>query len=64
MHTRPFAKEPYIRDDILQKRPVILRSLLIEDTVYLIRRPKKRMHTKQFVCIGVCTVWYVYLFIK
>ena len=24
-----FAKEPYKRDDILQKRPVILRSLLI-----------------------------------
>jgi len=25
------AKEPYERDDILQKRPVILRSLLIVD---------------------------------
>jgi len=24
------AKEPYKRDDILQKRPIILRSLLIE----------------------------------
>jgi len=24
-----FAKEPYKRDDILQKKPVILRSLLI-----------------------------------
>jgi len=24
-----FAKEPYTRGDILQKRPVILRSLLI-----------------------------------
>ena len=24
-----FAKEPYIRDEILQKRPIILRSLLI-----------------------------------
>jgi len=23
-----FAKEPYKRDDILQKRPIILRSLL------------------------------------
>jgi len=27
-----FAKEPYKRDDILQKRPVILRSLLIVAT--------------------------------
>jgi len=27
-----FAKEPYKRDDILQKRPVILRSLIIEAT--------------------------------
>jgi len=24
-----FAKEPYKRDDILQKRPIVLRSLLI-----------------------------------
>ena len=29
-----FAKEPYERDDILQKRPVILRSLLIVATPY------------------------------
>jgi len=27
-----FAKEPYTRHDILQKRPVILRSLLIVAT--------------------------------
>ena len=27
-----FAKEPYERDDILQKRPVILRSLLVVAT--------------------------------
>jgi len=27
-----FAKEPYKRDDILQKRPMILRSLLIVAT--------------------------------
>jgi len=27
-----FAKEPYKRDDILQKRSVILSSLLIEAT--------------------------------
>jgi len=28
------AKEPYQRDDILQKRPIILRSLLIVATPY------------------------------
>ena len=28
------AKEPYKRDDILQKRPIILRSLLIKATPY------------------------------
>jgi len=30
-----FAKEPYKADDILQKRPVILRSLLIVATPYV-----------------------------
>ena len=29
-----FAKEPYSEDDILQKRPVILSSLLIAATLY------------------------------
>jgi len=29
-----FAKEPYKRDDILQKRPIILNSLLIVATPY------------------------------
>jgi len=29
-----FAKEPYERDDIMQKRPIILRSLLIVATPY------------------------------
>jgi len=29
-----FAKEPYKRDDILQKRPMILRSLLLVATTY------------------------------
>ena len=29
-----FAKEPYRRDDILQKRPIILRSLLIVATPF------------------------------
>jgi len=30
-----FAKEPYKRDDLLQKRPIIWRSLLIVATPYL-----------------------------
>jgi len=30
-----FAQEPYKRDDILQKRPAILRSLLIVATPYV-----------------------------
>ena len=30
-----FAKGPYKRDDILQKRPIILRSLLIVATPYV-----------------------------
>jgi len=30
-----FAKEPYKRDDILQKRPMIVRSLIIVATPYL-----------------------------
>jgi len=29
-----FAKEPYKRDYILQKRPIISRNLLIEATPY------------------------------
>jgi len=32
-----FAKEPYKKDDILQKRPIILRSLLIVATPYMTR---------------------------
>jgi len=31
-----FAKESHKRDDILQKRPTILRSLLIEATPYVL----------------------------
>jgi len=35
-----FAKEPYKRDDILQKRPMILRSLLIVAIPYLAKEPR------------------------
>jgi len=45
-----FAKEPYKRDYILQKRPMILSSLLIVATPYLIR------HITQNC---VCCMWYV-----
>jgi len=34
-YTYSFAKEPYKRDDILQKRPIVLRSLLIVATPYV-----------------------------
>ena len=34
-----FAKEPYNNDYILQKRPIILRSLLIVATPYTIVQP-------------------------
>ena len=36
-----FAKEPYKRDYILQKRPIILRSLLIVATPYPARQRDK-----------------------
>jgi len=32
-----FAKDPHKRDDILQKRPMILRSLLIVTTPYFMQ---------------------------
>jgi len=44
-----FAKEPYKRDYILQKRPIILRSLPIEATPYVLRKtscPYLVSHTK------------------
>jgi len=37
-----FGKEPYKRDDILQKRPVILRSLLIVATPYANQHKEQR----------------------
>jgi len=43
-----FAKEPYKRDDILQKRPIILRSLLIIPALYsthsMVRLPVVLIH--------------------
>ena len=41
-----FAKEPYKRDDILQKRPMILRSLLIVATPYVNCIPNVYIHVE------------------
>ena len=43
-----FAKEPCKRDDILQKRPVILRCLLIEATTYTDTHTQS--HANWFTC--------------
>ena len=48
MHMVSFAKEPYNRVCILQKRPVVLRSLLIVATPYV--------HS----CVRVCTCIFKY----
>ena len=40
-----FAKEPYERDDILQKRHKILRSLLIVATPYLPLLPENSVRS-------------------
>ena len=43
-----FAKEPYKRDDILQKRPVILSILVTVATPYLYLAP---MHKSKVILI-------------
>ena len=52
-HTQVFfAKEPYKRDDILQKRPIILSILLIVATPY-------RTHAHEGacdVCVHICRI--------
>jgi len=45
-----FAKEPYKRDDILQQRPIILRSLLIVATPY--KDICAYIHI--YICISIC----------
>ena len=44
-----FAKEPYKRDDILQKRPIISRRLLIVATPYVRQHVKHSVHVKTLV---------------
>ena len=55
-----FAKRPYKRDDILQKRPIILRSLLVVATPY--GHPVDALSCSVFlVCVCVCVCECVYL---
>jgi len=49
-----FGKEPYKRDCILQKRPMILRSLLIVATRYLLSSDRS-------VCVCACVYMCVRL---
>jgi len=44
-----FAKEAYKRDDILQKRPIILRSLLIVATPLWVRSVDQICFVHKFV---------------
>ena len=54
-----FAKEPYKTDDILQKRPIILRSLPIVATPYTSTHAHTHgvhnTYTYTYVCMFVCT---------
>ena len=56
-----FAKEPYARDDVLQKRPIILRSLLIVATPYDMTHPNVTWRissiTTQLIHTLIC-VWH------
>ena len=57
-----FAKEPYKRDYILQKRPLILRSLLI----VAFEKPTNRSHpifSSAYYIIFVCIHIFTYIFI-
>ena len=46
-----FAKEPYKRNYILQKRPIILRSLLIAANQYVY------IHSYPWLCVGALHPW-------
>jgi len=68
-----FAKEPNKRDYILQKRPIILRSLLTVATPYarevLSLRKSMYAHVYRnicvyvYTCIEICVYMYTYLYI-
>ena len=63
-----FAKAPYKRDDILQKRPVILSIVLTIATPYLLSFPHKRkyqnvyIHTCMYVHIYMCVYIYICIY--
>jgi len=60
----PFAKEPYKRDDILQKRPIILRSLLIVATPYYYKKRQAlvRCSVLQYVVVCCSRCWHHFEF--
>ena len=53
-----FAKEPYKRDDILQKRPIILRSLLFVATPI----PVRILHTCTHIYTHTHTHIYIFIY--
>ena len=60
-----FAQEPYKRDDILHKRPILLRSLLMVATPYLLSRSLAKcvcVCVRVCVCVYVCVYVYVYVY--
>jgi len=58
-----FAKEPYKRDYILQKRPVILRSLLIVATPSPLFSRDKKETSRQKATMREQKI-YIYVFTK
>jgi len=61
------SNEPYKRDDILQKRHIILRSQLIEATPYVCNSEHVSVVTAAYVLFSTCTfklhihVHYIYV---
>ena len=53
-----FAKEPYKTDDILQKRPIVLRSLLIVATPY---RDSPVIHVCDMRDSFICVTWHIHM---
>jgi len=58
-----FEKEPYKRDDILKKRPIIFRSLFIVATLYLFMCLSFCVSVFLCVCLFVCLSFYVSVFL-
>ena len=58
-----FAKKPYKRDDILQKRPIILKSLLIVATPYIQVDACVCISVQLYQCIYIYIYIYVYIYI-